>query len=963
MLINKFSHTVFIFFISVYVVFGQVSTYEFNNSLDDGSHGHDASYLVDGKMSTSSPNYRSTDEATILFLEATEGIFLPKSLVKEIDTSQSLEISFSFVIDDIGSGSGYKDLWNCQEQVNEPGLGLFVQHDEFSEKRDFAIYFAHSDGGFNKGVPDHIGHDKTIIGRGLEGNVIDVRLVMDFQSKTWSSVVDGEFVSNSFNTTDLNWDKVLSSLKENSWYFAWHKGQEADMQFSPNRFTSSLSIDYLHVHSPRQDGNTDLLKSALQNMTAFVQSTLDLTYEERLDNLNQIFFNYHNNFGQVKEEIYAYMEAYEAVFPPVYEDRMNIAFASMSPEAQLLVFLQQSLFDTEVVPDNVKNMEGVVFEFSNIFPGPVKDNAKRINNASVKANGSYSYDPAGRIVADLEAAKRPLGYYAPPGEIVTIDIPKELINSNLSILVGAHDSDLSSRPVRNRFNRMSKVFPLEKLSTQVINPFGGGLYLLVPEGSALGWIDISISGAVKSPYFSWRKEDKTELSNWTAELKTNSVQWVDLESESFMMTMPLSHMKSVNDPSKLMEIWDEIIAGYQYVGGRPNSVSRALYFAVDSRIPADAFGTGYPQIIGDEQSPFGPLSSYEYLPTHVLEPTFWDSDINTTFHEYGHAALHPTLITEVETVVHIPATYVYNTIFNLTFDEAFKYSSQEFLLLHEAAMDWMIADNFRNNKDMDCDPTMDELVCDELRYQHRGHAKYIDMARLFGWEALFNMNFEFYKKFEITPPLHNNVSKEDVIRNASVSNGVNMSPLFHFWGLAPSESLRQELSTLPQSQEILELLKKYYNYIPETQADFQEYRDKLLDRKDPVHHKRINDAYEKYESEGYAESMKNQICNIVTLYYSVDKCDLLSSVKEPKALEREYAISSNPSTGQIEVLTSQQGYSIQIYNQQGKKCYQASGQKGNRFFDLGFLPDGIYFVKFYSSTNKYTERQKLIIIR
>lgn len=959
---NKYVFLLAIALFPLFTLHGQVANYEFDNSLESTVNDHNATYIVLGQEESAAPEYLSVGETTSVFLDSTQSISLPASLVQAIDTSKSLEISFSFVIEDIGFGGGFKNLWNCQSFVNEPGMGIFVQHDEFSDKRDFDIYFVHSDGGFNQLVPNHIGHDKTVIGRGLEGDVMNVTLVMDFEKRSWSSVVNGEFISNTFNTTDLIWDTVLKSLVDNPWYFGWYKGQEFDMEFNPDFFSSSLSLDYLEFYSPRQDGNTEIARTALEKMTAYVQSTLELTYEERLQYLNQIFFNFHNNFSQLKEVVFAYTSAYEEAYPPVYEDRQNVEFTSLEPEAQLLIFLQQDIFDNEVRPDNVEEMEGINFEFSDLFPGPVDPDAERIDGGVVEINGTYAHDPAGRIVADLDNAKRPIGYYAAPGEIVIVEIDASLIDAGLAVQVGAHHYDLSSRRHRNRYNRMSKVFPLSEVSTKVINPFGGALYLQVPEGSDLGWIDITVSGAVKSPYFSWRTDRQTDISDWNAEIEKHSVEWVDLESDGFMMTLPLNHVKEVSDPSIVLEEWDEIVKGYQYLGGRPNEVPRSLYFAIDSRLPADAFGTGYPQIIGDPKAPFGPFGAIDYYPTHVLQPEFWNSAINTTFHEFGHAALHPTLFLETESIVHVPATYVYNKVYGLSINEAFKYSSQEFLVLEEAAMDWMIADNFRNNRDMDCDPTMDALVCDEVRYQHRGHAKYADMARMYSWESVYNMNHEFYKEYQDNPPLDRTVQPDDVIRNASISNGVNMAPLFHFWGVIPSESLIEELSVLPSSTEIKDLLHEYYNIIPETQADFLPYRDRLLERKDPVHHDRVNAAYENFETEGYADAMKEQICNIIGTYYLEDEVCGISNTDE-LVVENKYEIVPNPSSGIIEVKSLASDFGVEIYNSNGAKCFEAKNLSGNMTLDLTNLPNGVYQISLGHGDAASKEWHKLVLVR
>ena len=122
-------------------------------------------------------------------------------------------------------------------------------------------------------------------------------------------------------------------------------------------------------------------------------------------------------------------------YPPVYQDRNLVTQIDLLPESQLLIFLEQSIFDDQYMLEKVPDLAGIVFEFSEIFPGPVSAKAKRITAESVKINGVYSHIPAARIAADLLDVRRPTGYYAPPGEIVTITLPTSLVNAGLKVML------------------------------------------------------------------------------------------------------------------------------------------------------------------------------------------------------------------------------------------------------------------------------------------------------------------------------------------------------------------------------------------------------------------------------------------------------------------------------------------------------------------------------------------------
>lgn len=923
----------------------QIATYNFNNNLQDSIGGHHAIYLEAGVPSSKDAKYIPASSGFQILLDSIQGIQLPQSLIDQIDTGQSLEISFSFIITDVGSGKGFKDLVNCQSQVNEPGFSLYVVHNEFSSIDDYEILLSYSDGGFNKGVPNHPGHNATIVGTHLAGETIHMRLIMDFKNKNWTTIVNGKYTSVAFDDY-YDWHFMLKTFKTNPWFYGWHEGQAADMAFQANIWTSSATLDKLVFYSPRQAGNTNRVITALQAMTKHVNGSSLLSVQQSMDYLNDIFLNYFTNHDLVSKEIFAFIQAYEMNYPPVYQDRNLVRQTDMLPESQLLIFLQQSIFDDQYTLEKVPGLAGIVFEFSEIFPGPVSAQAERITAAKVKINGVYSHIPAARIAADLWDVRRPTGYYAPPGEIVTITIPTSMVDAGLKVMIGAHDADHSSLNLTNRFNRMAKTYPLKTASTQIVSPFGGGIYVKVPESSNLGWFDVTISGAVKSPYFSWRSGRESNPANWQSDLTDHHVEWVDLESDKYMMTLPLNHIALVKDAADLMKQWDAIQDGYQYVGGRPFKRARAEYFLVDSRLPGNAFGTGYPQIIGDEKAPFGPLGNGALLPTQILNPNFWDSPIYITFHEMGHGANHPTLLNEVESIIHLNAVYIYQELYGLSMDNAFKFSFGEYLTLDEATMDWMIAKNFRTNLPMGCDPTVDKLVCDEVRYQHRGHAKYIQMAKLFGWSSVYEMNKTFYDNWNTHPSTDwMKVTPDNVIAAASYGSNVNMAPLMQFYGLHPSEALRIELSGLPCSDSILHLLNHYKDLTPNTAAEFKPWYDKLRPQKDPVHYPRYDATLANYDTDNYGVEILKQIDDLIKLYFT----DCITTAIAEKIPER-HLVFPNPTSGLVNIQrASTEALNISVLDINGRMVFEKRGVRDTNIqINLSQTP-GVYFLSIKSA--------------
>ena len=64
------------------------------------------------------------------------------------------------------------------------------------------------------------------------------------------------------------------------------------------------------------------------------------------------------------------------------------------------------------------------------------------------------------------------------------------------------------------------------------------------------------------------------------------------------------------------------------------------------------------------------------------------------------------------------------------------------------AIDWMVRPNFTDSGVMD----YSRKEWDEMNYQHRGHAKYADIARLFGWQVISNTYLQESLDIEANTP-------------------------------------------------------------------------------------------------------------------------------------------------------------------------------------------------------------------
>ena len=942
--------------------YGQIVSYGFENNLTDNISGFDGTYTVNGNISSTTPVYTTGQSGLGILLDPTQGIYLPMSLNNQLDFDKSIEFVFDFKITTLGSDDGRKEILELSAGWNDNTTGINVWTDKI-DNNNYKVILNYTDGGYNEGVENHPGGSRNNIGTFDVGEFVKFRLILDFEKNKWTTILNNTSSSAYFDSY-YNLDKIKQAVKDNYIRIGWLNNSSS---LPYNGFTSTVLVDNLKIYSPKSNTLLSELTTALNAMTNHINGSSPLSESQLQKYLTDIQLNYSGNFTAAKSDILEYLNAYENKYEPVFANGNQAMFAELPVETQTLIFLQQAIFDEEY-NSNAEEMEGIKFEFSEVFPGKVKDSSPRINDASVEINGTYNVIHGARHLNDTWDAKRPTGHYAPPGELITITIPTNHVDKGMSVMIGAHERDHSNLSQTNRFLRISNRFGLSTEETKIVNPFGGGIYMLVPEGSNFGYFDIKIDGAVKSPYFSTREAKGTDLSVWQAELAEQSVKWVDIESDKFMTTLPIDVLDGINpgsinltDPRLMMEKWDEVADGFNYVGGRPQERSRAEYIISDTRIPDGGYGTGYPAVYDDDDEGMMAIALLRDEPQKI-------GGVVTMFHEMGHLEWHPTLGNAVESIVHLPAVYIWNKYYDLPLDTAFKYSAFQKLTMDQTTIDWIITDNFRNNIAISCDPTMHPSVCHEVRYQHRGHAIYIEIADLFGWDAIYKTHKVFYDEWKINTQKDwgfmgmvngNQISDDELILAASNAKNVNMAPLFHFWGRQPSEELANQLKNLPESKEIYCRLQYYKSMAPTDLSSFQTWYDANYVSVGGVQQVRYDYAINNFDTDNYGSDIQAQINLIINTYFSSE----IDCNPPPLYIENNFSnngLYPNPVNNKLSLdLTkfSHQTVNLSITDLSGKKMNNISVQGGKvAVLDVSKYNSGIYLIRI-------KQRKKKTLIR
>ncbi len=531
------------------------------------------------------------------------------------------------------------------------------------------------------------------------------------------------------------------------------------------------------------------------------------------------------------------------------------AIDNFSIDRAIFALLQAIFEDVYTKPDVYLKYEvflkGKKFLTSNSFPGAVKNQAISANfKTQINASVPKYFGVTPRF-ANVDA-RRPTGYFLQAGDTGSVDVPSSLVNKGYKILVGAHTSDKSAVEHTFRPYLMHMEFPITATKTKIYNPFGGGVYLIVPLGSADGLVTLSINNVVASPFFSNTSHRKTTPAEWDIQRK-NPGPMADFETDKFMLQVPTSFIFNYPNPSLLMAEWDARIDAISSSHGQPPvSGNVKMFKQIDVYRDHDLYGAaGYPMSTdqyetyydstrtGNENAWYlrtGP-NFMKYGGVANAKTEFWAS---IDFHEYGHT-LQVSMFsehTEYESIVNFPAVALYNIAVGQDIDTALG-NSQDALLNGlpatrvSAAVDWMVSEKFRTGKIM---------TADEMKYQYRGHAKYVDIVALFGWDAIGKFFKEeqdraVFLKVDRRPTFEDGFTKyyygamdgqgiDSRILRMSKAAGVDLRPLLHFWGVQPIDNakLAAALSAagLVPSQKIYDRITLYRANILSDTASYKD---------------------------------------------------------------------------------------------------------------------------------------------
>lgn len=202
-----------------------------------------------------------------------------------------------------------------------------------------------------------------------------------------------------------------------------------------------------------------------------------------------------------------------------------------------------------------------------VFPGTPAASARRVDGI-VTLDATWSEFPA-------DAARRerhlPLGYYAPPGALVVIEVPPEHATGELRVSVGElYDSLGDDRwggppPEWRRAPKLRREFSLADRQTNITNAYGGSIALILPADYA-GTIPVTVRGAIPMALYT---AGESTADEWRAGLDAGAPQAIIQKPGSIRLVISAENAHSTDDPGEVQAFWDEFQKHHAELAGEP----------------------------------------------------------------------------------------------------------------------------------------------------------------------------------------------------------------------------------------------------------------------------------------------------------------------------------------------------------------------------------------------------------
>ncbi|TKC02548.1 M60 family metallopeptidase [Pedobacter cryotolerans] len=487
----------------------------------------------------------------------------------------------------------------------------------------------------------------------------------------------------------------------------------------------------------------------------------DISYEEKLYAVNttiDLIFKANMLNSPILKEIRTMFNLSDSIRYPSKLHPISIA----TGKEKLAYILEGKFNQLKLGTDTFVKAPGY-----HVFPGEVDKDVKRITEEitiPVKIGIQGLWEPKSVFYRPQST-----GFYVPAGEKVKITIADELIGQRLKAQIGVHNNDLMHKDELTRLGfDLTREFELNTTEKVIFSPYGGLLSIKVADTSALKFIKLTVSGAVKSPYF---KLGETTEDEWKAQIKGHKAPWAELSSEKVSLIIPSNRILKLDHPQQLMQFWDKVLdadADLAIVSRERKYKERII---VDDQVAFGFMFTDQDRIVVPEESCDWMLNE-----NILLTKGSWGH-----FHELGHRHQFWGIDFDGlgEVTVNLFSMYVYDQVLKKGIYSADNISSREVVFKR--------IKKYLNNK-----PTFEKWKDDPFT----ALCMYIQLIENFGWKPIKEVN-KVYRNLPLSNYPKSQQEKIDFwFINISKATKTNLSSFFDVWKLPISNEAKREVANL-----------------------------------------------------------------------------------------------------------------------------------------------------------------------
>ena len=199
------------------------------------------------------------------------------------------------------------------------------------------------------------------------------------------------------------------------------------------------------------------------------------------------------------------------------------------------------------------------------FPGLPATDARRVD-ATVMVDATWREFPANAKRAERHI---PLGFYAPPSALVTIEVPPRHATGALQVSVGELYDDLrqgfAAQNIWRRAPYLRREFRIADGHTDITNPYGGSIALIVPADYA-GTIPVTVRGVIPMAVYTSAESNDSE---WRTALDAGAPQAIIQKPGGIRLVISATSARGVDDPGEVSAFWDRFQRHHAELAGEP----------------------------------------------------------------------------------------------------------------------------------------------------------------------------------------------------------------------------------------------------------------------------------------------------------------------------------------------------------------------------------------------------------